>query len=54
MFDGYKYAKSHEWAKLEGDIATVGISDHAQVCAACPEIRVQGAGLAFTMTLSAT
>jgi glycine cleavage system H lipoate-binding protein len=26
-----KYAKSHEWAKLEGDVATVGISDHAQV-----------------------
>ncbi|MDA8228267.1 MAG: glycine cleavage system protein GcvH [Desulfitobacterium hafniense] len=25
-----KYAKSHEWAKLEGDIATIGISDHAQ------------------------
>ncbi|EFJ40977.1 hypothetical protein VOLCADRAFT_77739 [Volvox carteri f. nagariensis] len=27
---GYKYAKSHEWAKADGDIATVGISDHAQ------------------------
>ena len=25
-----KYAKSHEWVRLEGDIATVGISDHAQ------------------------
>ena len=25
-----KYAKSHEWAKLEGDIATIRISDHAQ------------------------
>jgi glycine cleavage system H protein len=25
-----KYAASHEWVKLEGDIATVGISDHAQ------------------------
>ncbi len=25
-----KYAKTHEWAYLEGDIATVGISDHAQ------------------------
>ncbi len=25
-----KYAKSHEWVRLEGDIGTVGISDHAQ------------------------
>ena len=25
-----KYAKSHEWVRLAGDIATVGISDHAQ------------------------
>lgn len=24
------YAPSHEWVLLEGDIATVGISDHAQ------------------------
>lgn len=25
-----KYAKSHEWVRVEGDLATVGISDHAQ------------------------
>src|SRR5690606_28359072 len=25
-----KYAKSHEWVRVEGDIATVGITDHAQ------------------------
>jgi len=25
-----KYANSHEWARLEGDLVTVGISDHAQ------------------------
>ncbi|MBI3853063.1 MAG: glycine cleavage system protein GcvH [Verrucomicrobia bacterium] len=25
-----KYAKSHEWARVSGDIATVGITDHAQ------------------------
>ena len=25
-----RYAKSHEWVKVEGGIATVGISDHAQ------------------------
>ncbi len=25
-----KYAESHEWLKLEGDVATVGITDHAQ------------------------
>ena len=25
-----KYTKSHEWVRLEGETATVGISDHAQ------------------------
>jgi glycine cleavage system H protein len=25
-----KFAKSHEWVRVSGDIATVGISDHAQ------------------------
>jgi glycine cleavage system H protein len=25
-----KYAKSHEWVLVEGDLAVVGISDHAQ------------------------
>src|SRR5579864_3479302 len=25
-----KYAKSHEWARIQGGMATVGISDHAQ------------------------
>jgi glycine cleavage system H protein len=25
-----RYNKSHEWVLLDGDIATVGISDHAQ------------------------
>ena len=25
-----KYAKSHEWVRLSGDTATVGITDHAQ------------------------
>lgn len=28
--DNLKYADSHEWLLLEGDIATIGISDHAQ------------------------
>ncbi|MHB9027317.1 MAG: glycine cleavage system protein GcvH [Candidatus Latescibacterota bacterium] len=27
---GLKYTKEHEWARMEGDIATVGITDHAQ------------------------
>lgn len=27
---GLRYAKSHEWVRLEGDVATVGITDHAQ------------------------
>ena len=25
-----KYAKSHEWVRVNGDTATVGITDHAQ------------------------
>ena len=25
-----RYCASHEWIRLDGDIATVGISDHAQ------------------------
>ncbi len=24
------YTKSHEWVRIEGDVATVGITDHAQ------------------------
>ncbi|CAL1241325.1 glycine cleavage system protein GcvH [Candidatus Methylocalor cossyra] len=28
--DDLKYAKTHEWAKLEGDTVRVGISDFAQ------------------------
>jgi glycine cleavage system H protein len=26
----FRYTKDHEWVRLEGDIATVGITDHAQ------------------------
>lgn len=25
-----KYASTHEWVRLDGDIATIGITDHAQ------------------------
>ena len=38
------YAKSHEWVRVEGDIATVGITDHAQKAlgdityAECPQV----------------
>ena len=28
--DSLKYTKDHEWAKVEGDTATVGITDFAQ------------------------
>ena len=27
---GLKYAKTDEWVKLDGDVATIGISDYAQ------------------------
>jgi glycine cleavage system H protein len=25
-----RYLESHEWARMDGDVATIGISDHAQ------------------------
>jgi len=28
--DGLYYSKEHEWAKVDGDIVTVGITDYAQ------------------------
>jgi len=28
--ENYRYTKEHAWVRLEGDIATVGITDHAQ------------------------
>lgn len=28
--DDLKYSKDHEWVKVEGDSATIGITDHAQ------------------------
>ncbi|GAB4171361.1 MAG: glycine cleavage system protein GcvH [Terrimicrobiaceae bacterium] len=28
--DELKYTASHEWVRIEGDIATVGITEHAQ------------------------
>ena len=28
--DGLKYTKDHEWAKFEGALATIGVTDHAQ------------------------
>ena len=29
VIEGLKYMPSHEWTKVEGDIATVGITDYA-------------------------
>lgn len=26
----YKYSKEHEWASVDGDVATIGITSHAQ------------------------
>jgi glycine cleavage system H protein len=28
--ESLRYARTHEWARIEGDRATVGITDHAQ------------------------
>ena len=30
VLDDRKYADSHEWVKVDGDVATIGISDYAQ------------------------
>ena len=30
VVDGLLYTKDHEWVKADGDIVTVGITDHAQ------------------------
>jgi glycine cleavage system H protein len=30
VIKGLFYTKEHEWAKVEGDIATIGITDYAQ------------------------
>ena len=30
IIDGIKYTKEHEWIKVDGDIATTGITDYAQ------------------------
>ena len=28
--EGLKYSKEHEWVKVEGNVATIGITDYAQ------------------------
>lgn len=28
--ESYRYTKDHEWVKVDGDVATVGITHHAQ------------------------
>ena len=30
VIEGIKYADSHEWVKVEGNIGIIGISDYAQ------------------------
>lgn len=30
VVEGLYYTKEHEWVKVEGNVATVGIADHAQ------------------------
>jgi glycine cleavage system H protein len=30
IIDGVKYTKEHEWMKIEGEVATEGLSDYAQ------------------------
>ena len=30
VVEGLYYSKTHEWVKVEGDVALIGISDYAQ------------------------
>ncbi|WP_296559203.1 glycine cleavage system protein GcvH [uncultured Acetobacterium sp.] len=30
IVEGLKYSKNHEWVKVEGNLATIGITDYAQ------------------------
>ena len=30
VVEGLRYSEDHEWVKVEGDIAVIGISDFAQ------------------------
>lgn len=30
VLDGLRYAESHEWVKVEGNVAVIGVSDYAQ------------------------
>jgi glycine cleavage system H protein len=30
VVEGLLYTKDHEWAKIDGDVATIGITDYAQ------------------------
>ena len=30
LIEGLKYSETHEWVKVEGDVATVGVTDFAQ------------------------
>nr|GEZ92523.1 glycine cleavage system H protein 2, mitochondrial-like [Tanacetum cinerariifolium] len=58
-----KYADSHEWAKIEGNSATIGITDHAQdhlgdvVYVELPEVGTavtQGSGFGAVESVKAT
>lgn len=30
LIEGLKYSETHEWVKIEGDVATIGVTDFAQ------------------------
>jgi glycine cleavage system H lipoate-binding protein len=51
--DGFKYAKSHEYVNMDGDVATIGISDFAQVRHDLPFLTVQSVtvGTSLSTTL---
>ncbi|XP_019156494.1 PREDICTED: glycine cleavage system H protein, mitochondrial-like [Ipomoea nil] len=63
VLEGLKYAKSHEWVKSEGSVATIGITDHAQdhlgevVFVELPEVGTavkQGSGFGAVESVKAT
>jgi glycine cleavage system H protein len=48
---GYKFTKTHEWVKVDGDIATIGITDFAQSeLGDITYLELPGAGTALTQS----
>ena len=53
ILEGLKYSESHEWVKVDGNMATIGVSDFAQ--AEMGDITyVDGEAVGYETTLACT